>query len=152
MQRRLVVVVLVMALGLAGCPKNSYHDAVVAEHDAKTVVAAFQQAEIVEFHAGRIDIAEHQRLEDGIGKVGLAGVALTSALQQGASTTTALADFNLLAQAVGDLNSQGVLGIKNPQSQAALAAGIKSIQAVLANVQILLAQPTTETLTGATKP
>lgn len=142
---RKVAPILILALALSGCPSTAYHSAVVAEHDFKTSVQAFQQAEMVEFQAGRIDATEHQKIEGGVERVGLAAQTLVSSLQQGAANTTVQQNFSTLSQAVTDLLNNGVLGIKNPQSQALVKAVLQTAQAILANVSTLLAQPTTTT-------
>jgi PBP1b-binding outer membrane lipoprotein LpoB len=133
--RKLISVLLVTVM-LSGCAaRGPYHAAVVIEHDTKTIVQAFQQAEMVEFNAGRISVAEHQALESGIEKVALAGQTVTLALQQGAAQTTALGDVSVLTQAVSDLNTNGVLSVKNAQAQAVLTTALNAIKALLANLQ-----------------
>jgi len=143
-----LVVVLLSSLFFAGCPGTAYHKAVIAEHDFSVTVAAFQQAEIVEFQSGRIDSAEHLKLEAGIEKVALAGQTLTSSLQSGAANTTVQQNFNTLSAAVTDLMNSGVLGVKNPTSQQLLKVSIQTAQAILANVSTLLANQTTTTTGG----
>ncbi len=143
-----IVLLSALILPLSGCPSSAYHNAVVAEHDAKSVVQAFQQAVIIEHTAGRISDAENANIETHILQVATAGQTLTTALQQGASQTTVLADLQVLVDAVNSLNTGGVLGIKNAQSQAALTAALNAIKAVLANVQTLLSAPTTEIVKG----
>jgi hypothetical protein len=145
---RKVAPILILALALSGCPSGAYHSAVVAEHDFKTSVQAFQQAEMVEFQAGRIDATEHQKIEAGIERIGTAAQTLVGSLQAGAANTTVQQNFATLSQAVTDLLNNGVLGIKNPQSQLLVKTVLQTAQAILANVSILLAQPTTTT-TGA---
>ncbi len=142
-----VILIVAVAVFCAGCPQGAYHSAVVAEHDFKTSVQAFQQAEMVEFQAGRIDAAEHQKIESGIERIGLAAQTLVASMQQGAANTTVQQNFATLSQAVTDLLNNGVLGIKNAQSQALVKAVLQTAQAILANVSTLLAQPTTTTTT-----
>ena len=147
--KRLIPAMLVATLLLYGCPKGSaYHDAVIVEHQAKSVVQAFQQAEIIEFNAGRIGADEHRAIEAQVEKLAIAGQALTTALQSSATQTTVLGDLQVLTQAVGDLGNTGVLGIKNEQSKAALTAAVNAIKAVLQNLQVILSAPTTETTGG----
>lgn len=143
-----ILPVLAFAVFLAGCPSSSYHRAVVAEHDSKSIVQAFQQAEIIEFKNGRISPAEHRAIESEVEKIGLAGQALTSALQNNAPNATVLADLQGLTQAVGDLGNTGVLGLKNETSKATLTAVVNALKAVLANLQVILAAPATETTGG----
>lgn len=148
--RRLFAVLLIL-LSSSGCAaRGPYHSAVVIEHDSVTVVKALQQAEMDEFNAGHISVAEHQNLEALIGKVGLAGQTVTVALQSGAAQTTALGDVSVLAQAVSDLNTNGVLGVKNPQAQAVLATALNAVKALLANLQTEVGA--TQTVTTGSKP
>jgi hypothetical protein len=144
---RRVFAVLLILLAFSGCAaRGPYHAAVVVEHDTKTIVQAFQQAELAEFSAGRISAAEHQALEGGIEKVALAGQTVTAALQAGAAQTTALGDVAVLAQAVSDLNANGVLAIKNAQAQAVLTTALNAVKALLANLQTEVGA--TQTATG----
>jgi hypothetical protein len=148
---RKVVPVLLLALALSGCPAGStYHSAVVAEHDFKTGVAAFQKAEMVEFQNGRIDQAEHQKIEAGVEKIGLAAQVLVKSLQGGAANTTVQQNFATVEAAITDLLNNGVLGVKNAQSQQLLRLAIQTASDILVNVGQLLAAPTT-TATPAVK-
>ncbi len=143
-----VLPVLLLALALSGCPKGAYHDAVVAEHDFKLGVSSFQQAEMQEFTAGRIDAAEHQKLEAGIEKVGLASQTLVASLQGGVANTTVQQNFATVGVALNSLLDDGVLGVENANSVTLLKTLIQTVQAILANVGTLLSQPTTTTTTG----
>lgn len=143
------ILALAVAAFCAGCPKGAYHDAVVAEHDFKLGVAAFQQAEIQEFQAGRIELVEHQKLEGEVERIGQAAQVLVSSLQSGASNTTIQANFSTVSAALTSLIDNGVLGIKNTQSQQLLKTLLQTVQAILANVGTLLAQPATTTVPSA---
>jgi hypothetical protein len=145
---KILIPVLLLTVALSGCPKSAYHDAVIAEHDFKLGVAAFQQAEMQEFQAGRIDATEHQKLESGVEQVGKAAQVLVASLQGGATNTTVQQNFNTVGTALTDLLNSGVLGIKNPTSQALFSTIIKTAQAILANVGSLLSTPTTTTVKG----
>jgi outer membrane lipoprotein SlyB len=130
-----LVLAIALTLPLAGCAaRGPYHAAVVVEHDASSVVQALQQAEITEFNAGRISASEHQTLEAGIQKVALAGVALNNALSAGVPTSITGA-LNAFVQTVTDLNTSGVLSIKNQQSQQILTTSINTLKAIIANLQ-----------------
>jgi hypothetical protein len=143
-----IAVVLMLGMFVAGCPKGAYHDAVVAEHDMKSGVAAFQQAEMQEYQAGRIDLATHQQLEAGVEKVGLAAQVLVSSLQAGAANTTVQQNFDTMGQAVNDLLANGVLGVKDTTSKQVLKTLIETIQAILKNIGSLLSVQTTTTVGG----
>ena len=132
---------------LAGCPKGTYYDAVVAEHQFKTGVASFQKAEMIEFQNGRIDAAEHQKIEGGIEKMGLAAQVLVKSLQSGATNTTTQQNFATVEAAANDLLDSGVLGVKNSQSQQLLKVALQTGLDILTNVGQMLAAPTTTTVT-----
>lgn len=151
MRLTLIIPLVAVALVLSGCPKTAYHDAVVAEHDFKLGVQSFQQAELAEFQAGRISQAEHQTLENGIAQVGTAAQTLVTALQGGVVNTTVQQDFATVSTAITTLLNDGVLGLKNPTSQALLKTILQTAQAILANVGTLLSQPATATAAVATK-
>jgi hypothetical protein len=140
---RKVAPILLLALALCGCPSGTYHDAVVAEHQFKTGVAAFQKAEMVEFQNGRIDQVEHQKIEAGIEKIGLAAQTLVKSLQGGSANTTVQQNFGTVEAAITDLLNNGVLAIKNEQSKQLLRVAIQTASDILVNVGQLLAAPTT---------
>lgn len=130
-----------VTLLMAGCPKGgAYHDAVVAEHSFTTALGSFQKAETTEFQSGRIDTAEHQKIEAGIETTGKAAQVLVKSLQSGAANTTIQQNFSTLTGAIADLLNNGVLGIKNAQSQATLKAALLVAQDVLQNVTSLINQ------------
>jgi len=143
---KLFAVLALSAVMMVGCPSSKYHDAVIAEHDFKLAVASFQQAEIQEHTAGRIDDAEHQKIEAAIEKVGNAGQTLVTSLQGGVANTTVQQNFATVGVALNNLLDTGVLGIKNANSQALLKTLIQTIKAILDNVGSLLAAPTTSTV------
>ena len=151
-KRFFAVSILGAALLLGGCPKGAYHDAVVAEHSFTTSLNSFQQAEQTEFQAGRIDAGEHQKIEAGIGKAAQAAQVLVASLQSGAANSTVQQNFQTVISAVGDLLNNGVLGIKNAQSQATLAAALKVAQAVLNNVSSLINTSTAARITPPVAP
>lgn len=131
------------------CNKSAYHDAVVAEHQFKTVTMAFQKAEIKEANNGRIDPAEHKAIEQGVEQVGLAAQVLVTALQNGADNATVQAHFATVSAALTDLLNNGVLHVKNETSKAILTTSIAAVRAILDNVgQLLSAQTSTTTTTG----
>lgn len=150
MKRYLALVPLVFLL--SGCPKGTpYHDAVVAEHQFKTIVQSFQQAEGIEFQNGRISAAEHAQLEAGVAKVAQAGIVLTTAMQQGALNSDVNTDISALSAALTSLLNDGVLGVKNPQSVAALSAIVKTAQAIVQNVLLIVQGNSVPANAGSTK-
>lgn len=148
MKRLAVLAVPLLAVCLAGCPKGPYHDAVVAEHDFKSAVQAFQQSELAEHTNGRIDTAEHERIEAGIEKVGLAAQVLVNSLQAGASNITVQQNFTTISNSLDSLVVSGVFGVKNAQSQNLLSTLVKAIQAILQNIGSLLSVQQTVPITS----
>lgn len=150
MKRYLALVPLVLML--SGCPKGTpYHDAVVAEHQFKTIVQSFQQAEVIEFQNGRISPAEHAQLEAGVAKVAQAGIVLTTAMQQGALNSDVNTDISALSAALTSLLNDGVLGVKNAQSVAALSAIVKTAQAIVQNVLLIVQGNSVPATSGSVK-
>ena len=136
--RRIAVFTLFvfLAFSFSGCAaRGPYHAAVTVNHDARTIVQAFQQAEIAEFQAGHLSLAEHQALEGAIEKVATAGQSVTTALQSGSAQSDVIGKVNNLVQTVSDLNAHGVLFVKNAQAKAVLTTALKGIQALLVNLQ-----------------
>ncbi len=144
----LLLFFILLSFTFTGCAaRGPYHAAVVINHDAVTITKAFQSAELAEFQAGRISLAEHQALEAGIEKVALGGQAVTMALQAGATQATVLGDVGVLVQAVSDLAANGVAGVKNPQSLAVLNTALNALKALIANLQTEVGAA--QTTTGA---
>lgn len=130
--------VLVAAVMMAGCPKGAYHTGVVIEHNAYSVVKAFQDGVETEFASGRIDQTERALLESKIEQIGKAGQTITADMQANASNTTISQDFAGLSSAVASLDPT-IVGIKNAQSQATFKAFTKSVQAVVQNLSDFIA-------------
>lgn len=140
-----ILPILALSVFLAGCPQSSYHKAVVAEHDAKSIVAAFQKAEMIEFQNGRISAEEHKAIEAQVEKIATAGGTLTAALQSNAPGGTVLSDLSALIKATGDVSN---IVIKSDQSKGIVNAFVASLEAVLQNLQVILAAPSTTTIGG----
>jgi hypothetical protein len=144
-----VIVTFALAVTLAGCPtKGPYHDAVTAEHDFTTVLSNFQKAEMAEHTNGRIDAAEHQKLEAGVEKVGNVAQVLVAGLQANAGTVTIQGEFTAIENALNSLVVDGVFSVKNAQSQNLLAILVKSIQDILQNIGLSLSVQTTTPITA----
>jgi hypothetical protein len=137
----------ILVICLAGCPSTAYHSAVVAEHDFVTALQSFQQAELAEYTNGRIDPAEHQRIEAGVEKIATSTQVLVTALQAGANNVTVQQDFTAIGNAVNTLQVDGVFNVKNAQSQNLLATLVKSIQAILQNIGSILSVQTVTPIT-----
>jgi hypothetical protein len=137
----------ILVICLAGCPSTAYHSAVVAEHDFVTALQSFQQAELAEHTNGRIDLAEHQRIESAVEKIATSTQVLVTALQAGANNVTVQQDFTAIGNALNTLQVDGVFNVKNAQSQNLLATLVKSIQAILQNIGSILSVQTVTPIT-----
>ena len=84
-KRKLLPLVAVAFLWCNAFACAQYHNLVVAEHDFKAAVQAFQNAESNEFVAGNIDAATHTKMEQGVLLVASGGQQLNMLLQQNAS-------------------------------------------------------------------
>lgn len=135
----------ITTMGMGSCG-GAYHDAVIGEHSFSIVVKNFQDGEIALARKGQISPELHKQIEHQIEKVGLAGETLVKAMQTGASRDSVLGDFQAAATAVSDLQTNGVLAVKDPNAQATLVALMGAVQDLLANVGTLLKVP------GATAP
>lgn len=137
----LLLPVLLLTQGF-GCSSTNYHKMVVAEHDFKSTVQAFQDAEIAEFQAGFVDAQTHLKIQSGIINVAQGGQALATLIQQNASPQSIQAQVNTLYGFLDTLNSDGLLYVKNPKSKATLEIALDSVKAIVTNILTLLPQPT----------
>lgn len=113
---------------------SKYHTAVVVEHDFVTAVTAFQQGETALYQNGTVSQAEHVAIETKIAAVASAGQQLNSLLAANATPQAITTQIQLVVAAVSDLNTNGVLQIKNPSSQATLSTALKVISDIVANI------------------
>jgi hypothetical protein len=137
----LLIPVLLLTQGF-GCSGTNYHRLVVAEHDFKSTVQAFQDAEIAEFQSGVIDPQLHIKMQNGILQVAQGGQALSKLIQQNASPQTIQAQLNNIYGLLDTLLSEGVLHVTNPKSKATLELALDGIKALVTNVLTLLPTPT----------
>jgi hypothetical protein len=119
------------------CTGSQLHKATIAEHDFKTTVQGFQNAEIAEFQAGHIDAALHQQIQSWILQVAEGGLALTKLIQS-SNGAGALAEVNNINVTIQTLLNQGVLQIKNPTTVTMLETALLAVQTVITQVQVAL--------------
>jgi len=133
----LLVALIAVTLGLAGCPKDKYTKAATFSKDFASTVLAAQQVEMVLHQQGKISDAEHKDLQEYFLQVALAGQQLDDAIvkwHSGEKTAGALVDA---LNKIETLQAEGVLHIRNPESQAQLRLAIESAKVILANIQAL---------------
>lgn len=130
--RSKAVFLLLVCFALAGCPKGSLtHKVTAAQHNFRFAVQAFQDAEIAEHDKGFVPQDLHVKMQQIIGKVALAGADLDQALSVGASAATIKGKLDSIYTLLDSLNSDGVLGIKNPSTKAMLEIALDSIKAII---------------------
>lgn len=124
--------VLLLALAMSGCPKGTVtHKVTVAQHNFRFAVQAFQDAEIAEHDKGFVPDDLHVKMQATIQKVALSGKDLDNALASGASTATIKGDLDAIYTLLDSLNTDGVLGIKNPTTKATLEIALDAIKAII---------------------
>lgn len=136
-----VVLALLPALLISqsfSCSGSTYHKLVAAEHSFTNTVKALQDVEIAEYRTGTIDPVLHQQIERGILEVATGGSEITKLIQENAPPETIKARVDQLYQTIDNLNSQGILRVKNQKSQAALEVALDSIRSILDNILIVL--------------
>lgn len=132
MKRALLLLPLV-ALFSAGCPKNSYHTLVVIEHDYDTSVKGLQSTTAAEFAAGNIDAGTNQTIEALVVKLAQGGQTINTLLQQNASKQTIAAQVGNISAALQTTIANGLSGIKDPTKKQEFTVLLQTVADVVAN-------------------
>lgn len=122
----------------AGCNGTAYHKAVVAEHDFKSAVKAFEDAEVGEFEAGNVSIEDHTAIQKGVVDVANAGQQLTVLLQENASRQTVAQQLSNVDSLLQNLLSSGVAHVKNDKTRGDLELALQAIQDIITNAEVQL--------------
>ena len=129
----LFAVAAFIACSAFACKGTATHKVTVAQHNFRFAVQAFQDAEIAEFDKGFVPQDLHVKMQTTIQKVALGGKDLDDALAAGASATTIKAKLDAIYALLDSLNTDGVLGIKNPTTKATLEVALDGIKAIIDN-------------------
>jgi len=135
------IILLAIALAMSGasysCIKGSAtHKVTVGQHTLREAVGAFQDAEIAEFNAGHVSPDNHVRIQSTVKRLALAAIDLDNAMIAGASATDAKAKFDAVYALLDSLNTDGILGIKNPTTKQVLETALDGIRAIVDNILI----------------
>jgi hypothetical protein len=138
------VKVLILAIALtsatfypSACVKGSVtHKATVGQHTLREAVGAFQDAEIAEFHQGFVPPDTHLRIQTVIQKIAMAAVDLDNSLASGATAASFKAKFDAIYTLLDSLNTDGILGIKNPTTKQTLEVALDGIRAIVDNILV----------------
>lgn len=144
----LAAVVLLMALSTQAFSCN-YHNLVTIEHDYKSAVQALQMAEQNEFNAGSVDPATHQQIQGIILKLAEGGQAVASLLQSNASKQSIAQQVSNISAMLQTLLANGVVGVKNPTTQANLKIMIQAVMDIVNNFATALGAPLPAPQAGA---
>lgn len=125
--------------GFSGCSGSTTHKLTAAEHDFKSVVQAFQDAEIAEYQVGGVEPALHQAIQNKIIALSVAGKELAVMIQTNASPVTIQTEVNAIYSIIDDLLDNGVLRVVNPKSRANLEIALNGIKAVINPILVLVA-------------
>lgn len=135
---RIGLVCMAMVLCVAmGCNDAQIHQATTAEHDFKTAVAGFQDAEIAMFQAGAVPPVLHTQIETITLQVAQSGQQVATFLQNGnkAGALVAIAQIDTSLQI---LASDDVGHIVDPVKKQVLQLALQAVQAIVTNVQTAL--------------
>ncbi len=121
------------------CTGSQMHQATVAEHDFKIAVQGFQNAEASEFQAGAIPAPLNQQMQGWILTVAEGGKGVATAIQSN-DKAGAIAALSSLDATLQTMNTDGVLHISDPDKKNILALSLQAVQAVVTNIQTVLAQ------------
>ncbi len=146
--KELAVLAAVLVISLVGMAANgcgsTIHKASVAVDAISIGLQTTAQVNGDLFGAGGETLDERQQVALAIHRAAKANDTLTNTLKAAAANGTQLtpalilADFNVLADAVNDLEANGVLKISNPASRAKLEEVLGAIKAQIAIIQALI--------------
>lgn len=126
---------VLLAFALTGCAAMKSgtvtHKVTASQHSFKDVVGGFQDAEIAEHDKGAVPDDLHIQMQQGIQKVALAGVDLDTALASNASAATLKAKLDTMYALVDSISTQGLTGIKNPNSKAILEIALNQVKTLI---------------------
>jgi hypothetical protein len=130
-----IAVVLLFAASFTGCAAmksgSVTHKVTASQHSFKDVVKGFQDAEIAEHDKGSVPDVLHIQMQTGIQKVAMAGVDLDTALAANADSATLKAKLDNIYTLLDSISSQGLTGIKNPNTQAILEIALNQVKTLV---------------------
>lgn len=135
MKRRYLALATVALAGvLAGCPKGSAGLATASDTIAHALVDAEKGVDLAA-QSNQITAAEQAQFHGLAARVAQAGKDLDAAIRSGATAATISAKANVFLNLFKQLDTDGVAGIKNPNTQLAIATALNGAEAALAVIQ-----------------
>lgn len=132
------VAVVMLLLTAVACKEQDILKAAQAAKSFQISVAAFQAGEIEAYRLGYVSDADHKAIQQGIEDVAIVGIELDNAIRVAKSKPQALAAVSKAFDAIDRLSAQGVLRVKNPQSQLALQALLAAARTAVATIQAVI--------------
>jgi hypothetical protein len=127
----LLLLVVYFCMG-ASCDK--YRKAGELAKDVAAGVLLAQQSEIALHKAGRIDDETHKAVQLKFSELADAGIRLDKAINEAHSAGSATQALQASINAVQDLSSNGVAGIKDAGAKAEVQAILLTVQVTLNNI------------------
>lgn len=134
---QLIGLITALALTSSAFMCNGYAKAGELSRDFAAGVQAFQSSEIVFHNAGKVSDEEHAVIQDWLIRVANAGQQLDTAINTTHNSKDAKAAVNAAIDATSNLLNTGVLGVKNPDSKAALQASLITLKSILGSILAL---------------
>ncbi len=107
------------------------HKVTVAQHSLLSVVGAFEEAESAEYAKGFIPADIHVKMQMGVEKVALACADLDKSLAAGSTGSTLKVKLDAIYQLLDSLNTDGILGVKNPSTKVMLEVALDQIKVII---------------------
>lgn len=133
--RRVLPLLLLLSLVSSGCAAwkkgTVTHKVTASQHSFKSVVQAFQDAEIAEHDKNFVPNDLHVQMQQGIQKVALAGVDLDTYLASNAPVAGLKAKLDNIYTLLDSIATQGILPITNPTTKATLEIALDQVKAIV---------------------
>lgn len=138
MRRAQVALLLVLCIGLMGQGCDNWREkAAIFMRDYATTLEAVQNAEIDAHRANYVSDVDHQVLQNYVLKLAVYGKEANDAIGRG-NRQGAIVQIDLALADLDRLQKQGLLGVKNPESKAAISALVLSVRGVLTGAKVQL--------------
>lgn len=127
----LSVALVSMSFFASGCPKGSKSLATASATVAHALTNA-QQAVAIGQSSGVISAKDAAAFNEYVAKVAEAGLIIDQGIRQNESASTLSPKVNVFLDAFQSLNTQGLLSIKDPKTQLAVATALTGAESAIA--------------------
>lgn len=130
----LLLPLVLMLMGLKACEDWREKSAIVMRDFAQALESA-QNAEIDAYRANYVSRPDHEQFQAKVLTLATYGKAANDAIGRG-NRRDALMQIDLALGDLDSLQSKGLLGVKNPQSKAAISALLLAVRTVLTGAKV----------------